>query len=556
MSSNNALIAADKLWHLVNNYENNNFLTVKDNPLLNEQLKALSKVLPEIFNQIDGSKAPIDMLKSLQKIVNNTAYDNLPESDKRVLLVAALLQNTDKLSNSIQEAAFDAYFIAKKFNMTDEEAVKVYSIVEAVDFVEMFMRTQKRPTKVNRNATIGQEREDIFDLMAFKLKYSNTFKLAQMLYSSKYQEGFTRYFDKIMMNRINEIKSTDFLLPQTPSEIYLSQAVSQKIKRGDNSYNVQVLNSKNIKDFYAYIHTPEAGFATGGNRAANFANFDAFGVFNDDKVICTSYVSNGSAGLVKEYHSGFIFDVQNDKQYVGYGQDIYSLSKNIPDMIVEYFRDRGFQANRGRGAKFEHRRMISNVLKSILYGKDYYHMSKNFDRELMRLNNVHKAQMNSIQQQRVAFIRDKFGTENITREQYKMLEKDAKFLEIEHNIKLMKKQHSDEIKNINGYADLKEMDELYIKRLDDIKYKLGNKTMSLENLELIDPEFAAAYRKFLSRDGSERTGEASLMRSRWHNEILVSNPKISAIYTDDIDRLPEDYLIKAQNENLPIVIIK
>lgn len=100
------------------------------------------------------------------------------------------------------------------------------------------------------------------------------------------------------------------------------------------------------------------------------------------------------------------------------------------------------------------------------------------------------------------------------------------------------------------------MDELYIKRLDDIKYKLGNKTMSLENLELIDPEFAAAYRKFLSRDGSERTGEASLMRSRWHNEILVSNPKISAIYTDDIDRLPEDYLIKAQNENLPIVIIK
>ena len=79
--------------------------------------------------------------------------------------------------------------------------------------------------------------------------------------------------------------------------------------------------------------------------------------------------------------------------------------------------------------------------------------------------------------------------------------------------------------------------------------------MTLENIEEIDPEFTKAYRKFLKRNGSEHTGEASLLRSGWHNEVLVSNPKISAIFTDDIDKIPEEYLIKAQEENLPIVII-
>ncbi|MBD9223857.1 hypothetical protein EGQ24_08170, partial [bacterium] len=47
---------------------------------------------------------------------------------------------------------------------------------------------------------------------------------------------------------------------------------------------------------------------------------------------------------------------------------------------------------------------------------------------------------------------------------------------------------------------------------------------------------------------------ASLLRSSWHNEALVSNPKITGIFTDNIEKLPEEYLVKAQEENLPIVI--
>ncbi len=551
-----SIIVVNKLRKVIDDYINNNFVTVKDNPSLNQQLKELSKVLPEIFNQIDGSTSSVNMLKSLQKIVKNSSFEKLSESDKRVLMVATLLHNTDKVSNNISEAAFDAFFIAKKFNMTDEEAQKVYCIIESSDFVEKFMRTHKRPTEVNlRAAIIGQEREDKFDLMAFRLKEGNNFELAQMLYSSRFQEGFTRYFDKILAERIQQMKTTDFILPQTTTETYLSHAKLQTIKRDSNYYNVQIVESKDIKDFYAYIHTPEASFSTGGTRGANFANFDAFAVLNDDKVICTSYVGNNLAGLVREYHNGFIFKVQNDKQYVGYGNDIFSLAKNIPNMIVEYFRDRGFQANRGRGPKYEHRRMISNVLKSLLYGKDYYTMTIKIDAEITGIRQKYKAQIDNINLQRKNYIRNKFGTDKITHEQFKILRTDENFIKIENQIKALEKQQADEIKNIPGYADIKEMDELYIKRLDELKTKLGNRTMTMENIEEIDPEFAKAYREFLKRNGTEHTGEASLLRSDWHNEVLVSNPEISAIFTDNIDKIPEEYLIKAQEENLPIVII-
>ena len=152
--------------------------------------------------------------------------------------------------------------------------------------VEEFMKTQKRHTEVNiRAAIIGQEREDKFDLMAFKLKEGNLYELAQMLYSSKYQDGFTRHFDKILSDRIQQMKANDFILPQTSIETYLAHAKQKTVARESASYNVQVVESKDIKDFYAIIHTPEAGYATGGSRGANFANFDSFAVLNDDKVM-------------------------------------------------------------------------------------------------------------------------------------------------------------------------------------------------------------------------------------------------------------------------------
>jgi len=463
--------ALDKVRTVVDNYTNNNFITTKDNPKLNALLKEVSRFMPELFNQIDGANDFVGTIKSLQKVVRNPKFVQLSDSDKKVMILATLLHQTDKTSGKTSESAFDAYFIAKRFNLSDSDAQKLYKVVESSDLIRKFMSTTRDTTIVEiRGAKIvGQQRQNIFDLLAFKLKEGNDFELAQMLYSTKEQDGLSRHLDTLLQTKIQQIKSNDFVLPQTKAEEYSNYAEEQTVVRGENSYNVKVVNSEDMPDFFAFIHTPEAGYATGGSRSANFANFEIFKDFADDKVICTSYVTNGQAALVEEFHNGFIFDVDNDKQYVGYGWDIYSLSKNVPDMLVEYYRQKA------EDGKQKNRTMVSDNLKEILYGKGY---------------------------------------------------------------------------------DAKVCDADYVKRLDRIKQELDGRTMTMENLEEIDPEFAAAYREFFFGEERELKSDKRLLNNVHHNEVLVSNPRISAIYTDSLENIPEEYLQKAQEENLPIVVIK
>ena len=48
--------------------------------------------------------------------------------------------------------------------------------------------------------------------------------------------------------------------------------------------------------------------------------------------------------------------------------------------------------------------------------------------------------------------------------------------------------------------------------------------------------------------------EQTILVNQYHNEILVSNPEISGIFTIDLKNIPEEYLKKAQEEDLPIIV--
>ena len=549
----------NKVNEKVDSFLNNNALTVKDNPQLNSLLNDLFNNCPEILNQIDGSPEFANTIKRLQTIVNRQDFKTLSDSDQKIIVLATLVENTDKSINTSKDTAFDAFFIGQKYGLSDNEAKKLYYIVESGSSVETFMQTTKDETIRNYRGTVitGQDRQDKFDMMALNLKEDNRLKMTQMLYSSKYPEGFTRNFDKALENRVNEIKSQDFILPQTPSETYQEYATPTEITRDDNKYNVNIVKAEDIPNLYAFVHTPEAKFATGGSRAANFANFEAFATLNDDKVICTSYVSADKAGLVKEFHKGFIFEVQNDKQYVAYGRDIYSLGKNIQDIVVEYYRDKGFKAGQNKGDKYDHRTLMSNIMKQMLFGKDYYQMSKDVVIDINGIKTRYDSKLQELKKQRQSIIKNTFGTDNITNAQYRELKSNVDFVNIEKQMKDLRNQELAEIENIPAYKELKDMDNKYIARLDNVKAKLGNKPMTLDNIRAIDTELADAYKAFLDKDGAnkvEHDNSASLLRSSWHNEALVSNPKITGIFTDNIEKLPEEYLIKAQEENLPIVI--
>lgn len=473
---------------LVSRYTTNNSVKIAGNPALEGVLNNLIKICPEIMNQIDSSSQFSKTLSCIQNIAKRPEFNKLNKEDKTVLMLAALLNNVDKSINSRMDAAFDAYFTSKKFNLSETAAQKLYSIVELSDATERFMDTTKKTTRkmVGVQELVGQQREDTFDLIAVKLKEGNTFELAKLLYASQYEQGFTRNFDKILGGRILEIKANDFTLPQTPAETYNKLAQSQTITRDNTKYSVKVVNAENIPDLHAFTHAPDVGHITGGSRDANFANFDFFKLANDDKIICTCYVSNDHYGPVKQFKNGFIFDVDNTKQYVGYGTDIWSIGKNIPDIVIEYFRDRGLASAKNRGAKFDQRVYISEQLKSLLYPED-----TSFSGKIKK------------------WIDNLFSPKQ----------------------------------------GLSKPDLQYIQRLENIKTQLGNKPFTIQNIETIDHEFAQAYKTFLNSD-------KSILVDSYHNEVLVSNPKITAIFTSDIDNIPEEYLIKAQEEDLPIIVFK
>ena len=327
----------------------------------------------------------------------------------------------------------------------------------------------KEHTRAKENKMFGDikynTRRSNFDYVAFKLSDGNTFELSRMLYSSKVQDSLTRYFDKLLERRIREIKATNFMLPQTSLDTIRTYSETQNIR----GHNVPIVKASDIPDFYAYLHTPEAAFASNNASSRNkkISNFEIFKQLGDEKVICASYVGDGKYGAAKEH--GLILNIDSNKTFVGYGHDIYSCAKNQQDMIIEYFlKDNMAQAASGKGLKAEHRAFISKRLKEFL-----------------------------------------------------------------------------------GISD----DE-YIKRLDRIKAQINNKSAGLAEIEKIDPEFGAAYRKLLSIDNSGLRNSTGLLRKDSWNELLVSNPEMIAIYTKNIEELPKEYLQLAEENNIPIVILK
>jgi len=349
-------------------------------------------------------------------------------------------------------------------------------------------------TDENEELNVGIQFIDGIYVQTKMLMYYSQIHLNQLEYGDNREFARTitinlidfRYFSSKGCEKTIKIKANDFTLPQTPAETYQKFAQSRTITRGNANYSVKMVNADDIPDLHAFTHAPDVGYITGGSRDANFANFDFFKLANDDKIICTCYVSNDHYGPVKQFKNGFIFDVDNTKQYVGYGTDIWSIGKNIPDIVIEYFRDRGLASAKNRGAKFEQRAYISEQLKALLYPEDTSFSGK------------------------------------------------------------VKKWTNNLFKTEQG---LSKSDLEYIQRLENIKTRLGSKPFTIQNIETIDSEFAQAYRTFLNSDNS-------ILVDSYHNEVLVSNPKITAIFTSDIDKIPEEYLIKAQEEDLPIIVFK
>lgn len=432
--------------------------------------------LDNIGSIVSGNEVSQKSIKDLKQIRLSKYYKDLSDRDKQLLSIATLLQDV----NISPKILFD---IMHNSGFNKRESEKAVNIVKSANLIADFMKTNKDYKEYLE--TYGQkiqtnQRKEFFDNIAFILKEDNTFQLAKILYSSKDIDGFTRYLDKMLEMRIKEIKSEDFMLPQTPRDVYHKKAKMVTVKKGGKEYKVRTVKRSEIPNFNAYVHTPENVSAL--KDASIWQNTAKFTLASNDnlseRVICACYVDGTSKSFVNNRYvegsgNGFILQVPNSKQYVGAGSDIESIAKERHHLLSVYYNNNDLinhGVNVPKGTKTsELKSIISNNIKSIL--------------------------------------------------------------------------------NIS--------DEEYIKRIDKIKNTLGDEILSLEKLKVIDSEMADAYEQFLKRRiGKDADFKSAILRDDYEwNEYLLSEAKISDIYTTHLDLLSEEYLKMAADPNNDYVII-
>ncbi len=493
----------------IENFNKNNNITVKDNPELSQILTSISKSVPEVYNKFSSPEKSVQTLKTLKTITQEPNYTKLNENEKQILILGALLKDSNV--GTIKETAFNIYNLSNKFNMSNTDRVTLYKLLSMPDVITEYKNAKSVKESFNNrfgSPSVEYDKKELaLDMLAFSMKDHNLDKLSYLLYSTGNNKLISPELQKEIKQRIYEIKSDDFILPQTHTQVIKDHATTQTI----NGYKVQVANASEIPNFYAYVHTPDAGAVNNASRTTKFSNFEEFQNIDSDAVICTSYISADKSATWLD--NGFIFEVGSGNEYVGMGHDMYSLGKNKSQVVAEYYRDKGLKALSGKGYKYSHRSFISSHLKDIL------HITENSYSDLI----ANKRKLNS-------------ELEKISPNSTEALDIQAKITKID--------------------SEIQKINEDYVARIEKVKAQISSDQINLEEIRSIDPELADAYEQFLARDNTgHKFGKEALMRNDYWNEVLVSNPIISAIYTKDINNLPAEYLEKAQKEGIPIVVI-
>lgn len=495
---------ADEITRLIDNSNNNNAITVKGNQELSSILTSISKSVPEILNKFSDPIKAQDAISVLSKISKAPDFEVLSNNDKQILILATLLKDSN--IGTTKESAYKIYNLSNKFNLSHAERTKLYDLLAVPDLVNNYLKTDPstKTTRHYRGSNIvSNAKEEALDLLAVAIKDKNLDELSYLLYSD--EKVINADLKTELQNRIKEIKKDDFILPQTQAETFRQQASSAVI----GEYKVNVVKASDIPNFYAYLHTPEAGACNHASRITKFSNFEEFSNIDSDAIICTSFVSADKTAAWKEH--GFVFNVTSGNEYVGCGHDMFSLGKNKTEMIAEYYRDKGLKALSGKGYKYSHRTNISGNLKDALSNSEYSRLSK-------EKQSLHK-QLSEFRPT------------------------DKEYLKIEL-----------EIQKINEV--IQKIDDEYSDKISNIKNQISSKQINLDEIRSVDPKLADAYDEFLSKDNTKhKMGKDALLRNDYWNEVLISNPTISAIYTKNLDKLPKEYLQMAQEQDIPIVIL-
>ena len=380
-------------------------ISVNNFPEIEENLNKIVKYLPEFrteIGKIQHSTHDFDVakhsLKVLQKIVQNPDYDTLNDSDKKIMLLAALLHDIAKAEGTRDSlhyvnSSFDSYYITKKFNLTRDEELKLYALINNHEWLGYVNKKD-----ISENETIKRQQSAAFDL-----QYDNLFDMEKIFtladlksvknnngFYEKFKSDFEKHCSAVQEN-IKELKKTQPLLPVTkvPSATRINEAITQV--NADGSTNLkgiykttdglivirfnEVENDtwskigfgkdavsrgiQSVTDIGENVDTGNIHFFVHGLDYENqLSKFDAFNLVDSDAMLSVSYTERPESkirffrkqGVILNADTKYVYGGGNTDSGSGYGKNI-SLFKR--DYVFGGYRQ-------------EDRNYISDLIKNNL----------------------------------------------------------------------------------------------------------------------------------------------------------------------------------------------
>ncbi|MBQ3642494.1 hypothetical protein II906_11310 [bacterium] len=395
----------EKLRPYVIKFSQNNNIEV-NNQKIELGLNSIAQALPELHTMIGKAQHrthDFDLmkhsLKVMREIVKQEEFNKLSESDKRLMLIAALTHDITKAEGKAdathaKESAFDAFFITNKLDLNQDEKIKLFTLISNHEWLKHINDITKEETKIKKMQDI-----------AYDFRHDNLFDMALMFTKAdlKAVKRNDDFFNKMTVNlpeysaqikeNIKELQKSQPLLPVTkfPKASTIDKAITKV--NSDGSTNIKgvykdkdgltIIKFNEVKDWEA-IGFPKGStskgikcktsagddvntgnikfFAHGLDYPNQLVKFDAFSLLESDALLSVSYAERPESKYRFFRAQGVILDC--DTKYIHGGGETDSGSgcgKQIQKFKDNYIFD---------GVRKADRVYVSDLIKEALNMSD------------------------------------------------------------------------------------------------------------------------------------------------------------------------------------------
>lgn len=397
IKSDETLSVIEKLRPFVVKFSENNKIS-SGNEKIDNEINAVIEALPELrptIGRMQHCLQSFDVFKHsmnvARKISQDAGFENLNPSDKKVILIAAFLHDITKKEGAVDRehsnnSAVDTFFIAKKFDLTSEEEVKLNNLIknhEWLGIVNTSISEEELETRIQKTAyefvsgntfymslmfthadlkavsnddsfhdsTEGQGRTDFngnvrsfgesADYYAQKIREKITelqqnqpfFPVTQFPKASTVDKAITCVKEDGSTNIKGVYKDKDNLTYIKFNEVEDWEAIG--FPKGSISKGIQTLTERNESVDTGNVHF----FVHALDNESQLAKFDVFSLPDSDALLSLSYAERPESKYGFFKPQGILLDCEISNVHGGGGPNNMGtgLKKNLQDFISDYF---------------------------------------------------------------------------------------------------------------------------------------------------------------------------------------------------------------------------